>query len=437
MHARIWLLLVAIASLGLLTGAPVRGQRPGGPVQAAAGPASDARDAGARDQRPLVIENVTVIDTVRGDLARDRTVVVDAGHIQSIAPAAEVVPPEGAIAVDGRGRFLIPGLWDMHLHMYIQQDDTEVFLALLLAGGVTGCRDMHSSDWPAMVALRDRVARGEVLGPRLVVGTILDGRSRWPGSLVVTNADDAREAARLLKQGGVDFLKVYDNLSREAYLAIVEAAGKLGMPVDGHVPIALSGPEDAATAGQRCIEHATRIAGNPGSQLLRALTEHGTWVCPTLTLARRNDYVGAARLKALPSTWRRAHDRQVNEARFQRRLEAAGALHKAGIPLLAGTDSFSLFHVVPGFSLHDELQCLVQAGLSPLAALQTATLNPAKFLGRLEDHGTVEPGKLADLVLLEANPLDDIGHTERIAAVVVAGRLLTKEDLRQMLNGLP
>lgn len=446
MIARLPLLALAVALCGLPVAGSARGQPPAAEAPAAAAAASqtsaveaaeDVGSAHAEAHPPLVVHNVTIVDTVTGALHAGKMVVVEQGQIRSVAAVEDIVPPEGAVVVDGSGKFLIPGLWDMHVHMHISRDYSEVFFPMLLANGVTGCRDMHSSHFPGIVRLRQRVARQEVLGPRLVVsGPLLDGRVSHIGALAVTDADEARRAAGLLVQQGVDFLKVYNNLSGEAYFAIVDEARRAGVPFAGHVPRALQA-EEASAAGQKCIEHLTGIYPEAPSELLATLAGNGTWVCPTLANQGPKDYVSPSRLKALPTAWANAVHFLGKGASFERRLGIVGALHKAGVPLLAGTDSYFRFMVLPGFSLHDELRWFVAAGLTPLEALQTATLNPARFLARLDDLGTVEQGKLADLVLLEANPLDDIRHTEKIAAVITAGRLLTKEQLRQMLDGLP
>jgi imidazolonepropionase-like amidohydrolase len=310
-----------------------------------------------------------------------------------------------------------------------------------------------------------------------------------PGSLVAANATEGREAVRKLKQMGADFVKVYTKLPREAYLAIADDAKKQGLPFAGHLPESVS-PTEASDLGQKSIEHLTGIelacsdkedelrreavatlakADNQVAMLLlrrigaraadsfsdkkaRALcarfVRNGTWQVPTLTALHsfvslddpkftadpRARYMSPAfrsywsLIKLSPETaamMKRAYKRETSLVRV---------MHQAGVPFLAGSDTPGVPYVFPGFGLHDELALLVaEGGFTPLEALQAATRDPARFLGREKDLGTVEPGKLADLVLLDADPLADIHNTTKIAAVVANGRLLPRRELDRML----
>ena len=353
----------------------------------------------------------------------------------------------------------MPGLWDMHVHLLWEH--VGQFLPLCIANGVTGIRDLHTKLTPEQVnEWRQRISEGAAVGPRLVAsGPIVDGpRPWWPGSIAVTNAADAREAVRRLKREGRDMVKVYETLPREAYFALADEAKKQGIPFVGHTPAAITALE-ASEAGQKSIEHLSRVWESccvtqgravlydeqKAAALLNVFKKNHTWQCPTFVVR-----VGSYRTigEMTNDTRRKYISKEVqaraywNEARqesperrerFRRELELVGKMQREGIGVLAGTDAI-MPYVFPGFSLHDELAFMVKAGLSPMVTLQTATLNPARFLGLDKSLGTVEKGKLADLVLLEANPLIDIRNTKRIAAVVANGRLFDRPALDRMLR---
>jgi imidazolonepropionase-like amidohydrolase len=366
----------------------------------------------------------------------------------------------------------------------------ESMFPLLVANGVLGIRDMGTDMRVADIdPLRKQIAMGSRLGPRIVAtGQILDGRpTPTSGTFAaVKTPAEGRAAVRSLKASGADFIKVYSWLSRDAYFAIAEEAKTQGLPFAGHVPISVTALE-ASDAGQKSIEHltgvdlacATREAeirgelARGGNEMTNAtrwslevveaiasyseekatkvfahFAQNRTWQVPTFVAfwqdAQFNDsrITSDARLKYIPATIQKqwsdyakhnAGPSPWNKV-FEKRLVRVGAMHTAGIPLLAGTDTaWGVPYTYAGFSLHDELQLLVRAGLTPLESLQTATLNPARFLGRTQDLGTIEKGKLADMVMLTANPLEDIRNTQKIDAVFVNGRLLTRMDLNVLL----
>lgn len=449
----------------------------------------------------VLIEWVTVIDVKAGVARPDQSVLIADGVIAAVGPAGCVRADGPHAVVDGRGGFLIPGLWDMHAHV---ADDR--MLGMFLAAGVTGVRHMFSPNplYPAA-----RLGRGSKDGPRVVgTDTLLDG----PGSALpvvlrttavytAATPDEARKAVRRIKHADEDFVKVYSHLSRDAYLAAADEARKHGLPLVGHVPFAVT-VEEAAAAGHKSVEHLTGVAvgcaahrdafekeqrpaggGRPvgpndatGWRLqVRAHADHdparaaavygtfaakGTWQCPTLVQTRslaaladpavrydarvalvpesvrgywRVESAGdGVRLPALGLTLTR-DDLWLRAQLLAYELRMVGTMHRAGVPLLAGTDTPNPF-VLPGLSLHDELELFVKAGLTPAEALRTATSNPAAFLGR-RDLGRVAAVCRADLVLLEANPLDDIRHVRGIRAVVFDGRPMARGDLLQMLGG--
>ncbi len=427
-------------------------------------------------EKPLVFEHVTVIDATGAPARPDRTLTVVDGRIAALGKAGAVPLPKDAEVLDATGKFLIPGLWDMHAHLA----GTD-FLSLCVANGVTGVREMHAF-YPALVFYwRQQTAAGKLLGPHIVAaGAMVDGpKPRWPAAVTATNEDEGREAVRSLKKRGADFIKVYDKLPRPAYFAIADEAKKQGLPFAGHVPVAVSVVE-ASDAGQQSIEHLTGVllacaadeadlrkevreqwdvrlqvkalAGyreDKAQALFTRFAKNGTAHCPTLTVLRAlaflddKEFTADDRVKYITPYLRTMlypkgavagpEDFADRKKVFQKYLAVVGAMRKAGVVLLAGTDTPNPY-CFPGFSLHDELGLLVRAGLTPMEALQAATRNPAQYLGRSKELGTVEAGKIADLVLLDANPLEDIGNTRRIAAVVVGGKLLRREALRAMLD---
>lgn len=439
------------------------------------------------DQRPLAITHVSVIDATGSPVQPDMTVLIQGNRIARMGKANSVHPPKDAMFLDGRGKFLIPGLWDMHVHTIFGDwipGGKEVSLPLFVANGITGIRDM-GGEIDTLLQWRSEISARNLLGPRMVIaGPMLDGpKSRFPSSVSIGAPDEGRKAVDDLKARGVDFIKVQSFIPREPYFAVVDEAKKQGLTLVGHVPDAIRASE-ASDAGQKSIEHLTGIFEGCSSaqnedrylsgenkklpktyldtydqatckQLIARMSRNGTWLVPTLVWERGQwlvDDIDTSRdplRRYAPASWQQkswpeftkgilatmdtdpvAYRRQF----VQKEFEIVGAMHRAGVRLLAGTDTAAGVDVLPGFSLHTELEYFVQAGLTPMQALQTATRNPAQFLGLQNEMGTVEPGKLANLVLLDANPLDDIRNTRKITAVILNGRLLTRADLDAILR---
>ena len=403
----------------------------------------------------LAITGTTVIDVATGGLRQNTTVVIRGSVIAAVGERLQI--PAGSTVVDGRGKFLIPGLWDMHAH---HEGTGEASLPLFVANGVTGTRDMGSA-LDFILPLRQRVSSGQVLGPAIVAaGPILDDApAGWPFRLRVRTAQEAREAVQMLKQRGVDFIKVHDHTPRDAYFAIADEAKRQGLPFAGHVPAGVTMAE-AVEAGQRSIEHlanfrvfteCSRGRDYQPSQcisLFEQFAKRGVWQTPTLAFMRKlltintspadaeADHVAYAS-PGLKKVW--AENQRESSASPERirtflaladaSLPAVRDMHRAGVGILAGCDG-----LVPGFCLADELTTMVRAGLSPLEALQTATINPARYFGKERSAGSVEPTKIADLVLLDANPVEDIANIRRINAVIVRGKLLRRSELDTMLK---
>jgi imidazolonepropionase-like amidohydrolase len=429
-----------------------------------------------------------VIDATGKPAQSDMTVVIEQGQITAIGPWKKVKAPAGSQIVDGRGKFLIPGLWDMHVHGYAPDPgktaEAEWMAPLHLANGVVGVRAMWGPEdanaWRALHAKYDKPSPSVYLA-----SPIIDGPNpTWPGSVSVADAAQARAAVDRYKANGADFIKVYDGVPRDAYFAVVDEAHKLGIPFAGHVPDAIR-VEEASDAGQKSMEHLQGVALGASSEEevlfatkyvqagdfvrrdLRAETtydesmaaalfarfiKNGTWQCPTLVVNRSYQHLDDGIfmhkewLKYVPGDMRN-HWKNLSEdygkhrfaqqwdeghREFQEELKLVGRMYRAGVPILAGSDTHNPY-VYPGFSLHDELSLLVEAGLPPMAALQAATIGAARFMGQAEHRGTVEVGKVADLVLLDRDPLADIHNTTSIRAVILGGKLMDRATLDAML----
>lgn len=417
------------------------------------------------------IEDVSVVDVINGQIIPGQTVVLERSRILAVEPTDNVAMGEDVVVVQGSGKYLIPGLWDMHVHA-VDEGLDELFLPLFVATGVTGIREMWGN---LEVAERVRigVARGERLAPRMVVaGNLIEGEEAyWPDANIAASPEAGRALVDSLVEAGSDFIKVYHTLKPEVFFAIAEQANQLDIPFVGHVPIGVA-VSQAAEAGIRSVEHATSIfldcidepdaprleriqaqvdAGLCGD-LAESLETQGTWYVPTLVTERGYTHLNKAefqndpRLRFLPSLvrewWRPENDLFGSEYTeddwltvergFSNFLEVTALVAEHGVRILAGSDTPNAF-AFPGFGLHDELELLVETGLSPLEALQAATIDAARFLQSTDTMGSVEPGKVADLVLLEGNPLEAISNTQTISAVVLDGLLLDRTELDEML----
>jgi imidazolonepropionase-like amidohydrolase len=449
-----------------------------------AGPETPARPSTA-------FLNVTVIDGTDGPPRPDQTVVVTGERIAAMGPRSSVKVPRGATIVDGAGKFLIPGLWDMHYHADNDTANQRRFMAMNVANGVVGVREMFGS--AAVTDLKRKIEAGEVLGTRMVLGSaIVDGPNPyWPGSLVVGSPAEPDSVVALAKSQGAQFIKVYMMLPPAAFFAILRSARAQGLEVAGHVPYAVD-PGMASDSGMRVMEHnydvmfatatnradlqrraaklltSDRRAGfgvynhlvaeafanydsAAAAELFTRFRTNGTWQVPTLAVTTgmgrlgKGDYAQDEAFRYMPEemrkiwggvraffpTWKQA-DWDALGAGAPGYLRMTGDLYRAGVRLLAGTDTPNP-GTYPGFTLHRELELLVEAGLSPLAALQTATRNPADYLGASDSLGTVAEGKVGDLLLLDANPLDDIRNTRRIAGLLYRGTYRDRSVLDQLL----
>jgi imidazolonepropionase-like amidohydrolase len=439
------------------------------------------------EPRQVVITHVTVINPGAASVQPDSIVVINGDRITFVSHSAAVPLAKNTRVIDARGQFLIPGLWDMHVHSAFGDwfpGGRDIILPLFIANGVTGVRDM-GGDIRVLFAWRKQIAAGKIVGPRMVIsGPMLDallpeGKLRFPSSIAVTTPASAIAAVDSLKAQGVDFIKVQSVISHDAYLAAAAEAHKVGLPIVGHVPDKVRLAEVVA-AGQKSVEHLMGIfegcstqeekfiAGQGGLQLLlstqekqrcdaliRQLAQSQTWQVPTLAWQRGGTFLDQRDLKHDPLdkyvpaywrevTWKRFTDEmmpgllhdplELRQKYFASNLQIVGTMHRAGVPFLAGTDAAPGVYIMPGFSLHDELANFVEAGFTPMESLQTATSGPAKFLEAERDYGSVQAGKVADLVLLSASPLDDIHNTRKITMVVASGRVFDRAALDRMLK---
>jgi hypothetical protein len=437
--------------------------------------------------QPLVIKRVTVIDATGKPGQPNMTVVIAAGRIVAVSPWKKAKVPKNAQVLDGTGKFLIPGLWDMHTHG-IRGNQAAQDYSLYLANGVLGVRYMlgppNAREWRARQAALSKPAPSVFLA-----SPVFDGpKPVWPDSITVADETQARQAVAQQKELGADFIKVYSLLPRDAYFAIADEARKRSISFVGHVPQSVKVVE-ASDAGQKSIEHLDGLALGCSAQeealsaeaqritsmwpamafagrafetydevkaqyLFARLVKNGTWQCPTLTLlrsvSRREDpqLSNDDRLKYIAkdtrSFWENSRnnpqlkgltekERAALQLMFSKSMRLVGDMHRAGVSMLAGTD-YPNPYCFPGFGLHDELALLVESGMSPMAALQAATTNAARFMGQLDRRGTIEIGKIADLVLLDRNPLADIHNTRAIQAIVLNGKLMTRAALDAMLS---
>jgi len=437
-------------------------------------------------QDTTVITDVNIVDVRTGEIRPDQVVIIERNRISAVGPRKETRYPRNAPTIlNGRGAFLIPGLWDMHVHLVFGDwfpRAQEISLPLFVANGITAVRDM-GSDLEAVQNWRNEIEGGRMLGPRIMTsGPMLDGpKPRFPSSIAIATPEDGRRAVVQLKHSGADFIKLQSLIPRDAVLAITEEASKEEIPFEGHVPDSVRSSE-MSKAGMHSFEHLIGIfeGSSPledeflkgdkneakflssydperASALAALLAKNQTWQCPTLVWERGGNLIDVTdvskdtRAKYVPAYWRdqtwrkfaaqvkaefNTDDLETRKKFVEKELEVVQLLHKAGVPFLAGTDTPPGVYIFPGFSLHEELQRFVDAGFTPLEALQTATLNPARFFHMEDQLGTIEKGKLADLVFLDANPLDNIRNTQKVTAVILNGKYFSKADLQKMLQNV-
>jgi hypothetical protein len=437
----------------------------------------------------LIITDINIVLPYEGKIVPHQLVVIENGVITKVTSFDGIPIVLHTAIIPGSGKYLIPGLWDMHVHSAVidPQWDEKLIYPLYIANGITGVRDM-GGDFEQLKSRRERIEKGELLGPHLFIGgPFLINAKADAQTISIKTPEDARAAVDKVKNEGADFIKILSRLSRDSYFAIAEDSKKDQIRFVGHVPETISAVE-ASNAGQYSIEHLTGISLACSSQenalrekLLAAMAarnrksvlilneqaattydvkkatelfstfiSNNTWQVPTLIWIRTQSTLDAPkwdtdrRLKYVPASVRKQWDRKQlleqippdiladykNEA--IRSAKLVKAMQKVGVRFLAGSDGPDPY-VFPGFSLHDELALLVQNGFTPAQALQAATTNPSIFMDKQEKYGAVEKDHAADLVLLEANPLEDIRNTRKIDAVIRAGKYYSREELDKIL----
>ena len=422
----------------------------------------------------IAFVGAAVIPMDRERVLEDQTVVVVDGRIREIGPAAAVKVPQGASRIDGRGRFLIPALADMHVHVEGESWEKllspeakaaskatpfEDFLFPYVANGVTTVQVLSGTR--ELLPVRGQIAQGELFAPRLILARMIDGPDKaWPPPLAdwVATADEARDATRRAKADGYDKMKVYSFLTKETYDAVVATAKEQRMDVIGHVPYALS-VEYVVDAGQKMIAHTEEVAKHADGDysperinyFAKRIADGGVWMTPTLVTTRRilDEFTDPDGLYRAPEAIYAQHPMQKDVWSFisnmykgipapdRARLRTdfdkfqkpfTKVFHDRGGQLMTGTDAL-MPRLVSGFALHQELQEFVDVGLTPYEALRASTTVPHEYLGEDKDAGTIAVGKRTDLLLVDANPLEDISAAAKISGVLMRGRWIDRDEI--------
>jgi len=391
--------------------------------------------------------NANVIPMDRQRVLPDQTVLVEGTMITQVGPTQRVRVPRGTRVIDARGKYLIPGLIDVHVHLAGTREEQLAILKVFVAQGVTTVLNMRGT--PEHLALRAQVAEGQVPGPTIfTVGPYVN-------EPFVSTPDEVERAVVEQKRAGYDFVKMHGDLTREAYARLNAVGRREGIRIIGHAPRTL-GLDAMFEERQYAVAHAEEFIYDRQHSsrdfekvepqipsLARRMVDAGIWLMPNLTAFRNigeqlrnlDSMLARPEMRALPATVREGWGPATNPytrrmgpeqhprimARHALLQKLTLGLHAAGVRLLLATDAMNT-GTVPGYSAHDELGELVAAGLSPYEALRTATSNAAAFLGSNYRSGTIAAGRNADLVLLDANPFENIANTRRITGVMVRGR---------------
>ncbi|MCW9705453.1 amidohydrolase family protein [Fodinibius salsisoli] len=423
-----------------------------------------------------VIENVHVISMGDEEIQQDRSVLIKDDRIQQVIKRGEVAVADTVERIDGNGGYLIPGLAEMHAHIPSRDASREYIddvLFLYLANGITTIRGMLGD--PLHLKLREQAAQNELLSPHIYTSGPGFGGN-------IESTEQARQRVRDQHEAGYNFLKIFPGPSLEEYNAIADEANAAGIEFSGHIPASV-GLQRALEAGQTTIDHLDKYVEalvtdsssiqeveDPGviyfgmhltpyinrdriQEVAQMTAEASTWNVPTQALSEHvlgpdspeelsqrpefqympdemvNNWIGSKQ----SITGHEGFTTELAEQYLQLRRDILKTLHEADAGLLLGSDAPQIFNV-PGFSVHHELRYIVEAGLTPYEAIQTGTVNPAEYLGKTQDRGTIAEGKVADMVLLEENPLDDISNSSSIAGVMYRGNWLSKEEIDKRLS---
>jgi imidazolonepropionase-like amidohydrolase len=437
----------------------------------------------------ILIERINIIDVVNGKIIYGRHILIAKNKIQKISRKS--IKLKEALVINGRDKFIMPGLWDMHVHT---ADSS--YLNMFIINGVTGTRDMGGAASSAnngcesikpeiLLNWRKLIKEGIMMGPRMFISGPAVSNTGWPTSINIDTKEKAKNAVLQLKALGVDFIKVYEDIPLPVYQSLAMEAKLVGLSIAGHVPHKTVSLLEASNAGQRSIEHirdpllmsytkdkqelltffkednwsASDITWglerfDETGKLIEAFKKNNTWLVPTLTVesAKVNVtdsmFIEDNRRVMLPASVQQAlrdyvtkkhslsiEDKKSDKIWWQKQKQLVKRMHDAGIPLMAGTDC-ACQGGLPGYSLHRELALFVEAGLSNAGALKTATINPARFLAMTDSLGSVEKGKIADLVILDSNPLKNIAATQAIFAVILNGQIISKESIDKIKKDL-
>jgi len=424
-----------------------------------------------------VIKNVNIVDVEFGTVQSNKNLAIKDGKIKLIYDD-NLPTSDSVLIIEGSGKYLIPGLWDMHAHYH---SNYRYSTYLLIANGITGLREMRGK-MDTINYIREQSKLGHILAPDIYSsGNILNGEKGWMPFKVVNNEEEVVNEVRKQVDEGVDFIKIYNRFTKDKYIAISNICAELNVPFAGHMPNDISYWE-AIEGNQRSIEHQMRflincssdpneyekIAKEEGNEvealnflvdhfnkkvfdsLATSLSQSNTWLCPT-NIYWKNfynrdnpEFINNPRLEYMPKNIQLFWETPKETLEMKKDEFAAGRnntiflvslmkdLSDAGVKIIAGTD-FPNPYCYPGFSLHDELQLMVEGGLSPAQALKTATYNPALFLEKENEFGKVDVDYVASLVLLDENPLEDIKNTTKIRAVFLKGKYLDRYKLDELL----
>ena len=446
----------------------------------------------------IAITNVSIIDVKSGLIIENQTLLIEGSKIFKIESSNKTSIPNGYEKVNGSGKFLIPGLWDMHVHTSSEDITRDILLPLFIANGITGVRimaaDCFEPCWDLDLTITQtrklqlEVDQDKIIGPKTILSSFYINETLPDSSSIQAplTAKHGRELVHLLKQRNVDFIKIYDDIPREAYLALADEASKIEFDFAGHVPFDMKTSE-VSKLGQKSIEHccdfnlfrecsaleqelrdelinilqgdkvenlsdyflklAQTFDSTKCNEIYKLFVENKTWFVPTLRHMEvyhieAPNWRDNPNIKYMPVTELEFYEERDKEIRIimgypyeeinQLNRQIVKDMNQAGVGLLAGSDCGET-GMVHGFSLHEELESIVKAGLSPLEALQTATINPAQFLNATDSLGKIEVGTIADLILLDANPLKNISNTKKINSVISEGRLYRREKLDSIL----
>ena len=445
------------------------------------------------EQADLIISNTNVIDVIQGKTITGQDVIINGDMIQSIKPHGESRLRSKNL-INGEGKYLIPGLWDMHVHT----GDADIFFPLYVANGITGVRDTGggleqstgnlSVKFEKLCGWRDEVLSGKRLGPEMILaGSMIDGSPPvWPGTISVTDSQSIYAAVQAQKKLGVDFIKVYHNLNLAQLTEVAQIAKEQHIRFAGHVPLSSPPLETllyASNLGISSIEHLIQVQGaiadkivplnsykeagfaardvigqidlEKEKKLYDTFIKNNTWLTPTVSIWwgvgqldqeheevfenwlqyipkyisnewERNPFQDAQLIDHSPTDYETFREATLSMAKVAKRM------YDSGVNIMAGSDSANPM-IIPGYGLHKELELLVEGGFSPIEALRLATINPAKFLERI-DIGQLASNFKADIIILDKNPLDDIKNTTLINGVILRGEYINREKLDQILE---